>query len=485
MNAVRYVDARLYLRNSHTRMPFRFGNTCLLGCPQNVLQLDVIVEGMAVTGHSAECLIPGWFDKRPRDYELQIQDQIAAIYHAREAFADRMKSPRPFFPVWLEVYESMKTFSVQTGIPMLVCSFGFSMLERAMLDAIARRHGLSFGQAIRQNIYGIDPGAVHEELQGLLPREWLPAEPLTKVALRHTVGLVDPLTREDARAGDPINDGLPESLEEYVERSSLRYLKIKLRNNLESDLERLTSIAGIVERSRGDDYFVTMDGNEQYTNAAELMELYDSVRSTPGLTTLWDNTLSMEQPLNRATALNPDFSDDIRSLAAIKPIIIDESDSSLDSYPQALAMGYTGTSSKSCKGPIKSILNAGLTWLRNGRGERNDYILTGEDLTTAGMIALQADLALVATLGINHVERNGHHYYLGLSYLPKSEQQRILKAHPDLYRSLNDGAAVDIESGILKIDSLQCAGFGFAIQPDLSSYTLADEWQFSSLGIDQ
>jgi hypothetical protein len=32
---------------------------------------------------------------------------------------------------------------------------------------------------------------------------------------------------------------------------------------------------------------------------------------------------------------------------------------------------------------------------------------------------------------------------------------------------------------------LHCPGYGFAIEPDLSSYTHADEWEFSSLGIDQ
>jgi hypothetical protein len=485
MNSVKFIDAQLYLRNAHTRMPFRFGSTCLLGCPQDLLKLEVEVEGELVNGYSAECLPPGWFDKRPRGYEEQIEDQIAAIYHARKGFAERMKTPQPFFDVWLEVYESMKDFSAETEIPMLVCSYGFSLLERAMLDAIARRHDMSFAEAIRQNIYDINPGKIHDELAGFEPMEWLPDEPVTEIAVRHTIGLVDPLTKEDVSAGEPINDGLPEALEEYAEQTSLHYLKIKLCNKLEDDLARLTQIAEIMARVHGADYAVTIDGNEQYNNADELTELYDRIQSTPALENLWKNTLLLEQPLNRAQALNPEFSDDIRKLAAIKPIIIDESDASLDSYPQALAMGYTGTSSKSCKGPIKSIMNAGLTWLRNDKGRKNDFILTGEDLTTAGMISLQADLALVATMGLTHVERNAHHYYKGLSYLPESEQARILEAHPDLYRENAGYTAMNIDDGILQIESLQCPGFGFAIEPDLSSYTHAEDWTFASLGIDQ
>src|SRR5207302_8085313 len=63
------------------------------------------------------------------------------------------------------------------------------------------------------------------------------------------------------------------------------------------------------------------------------------------------------------------------------------------------------------------IANACLLEKRRRDGER--VVLTGEDLCNLGPVALLQDLALMALLGIEHVERNGHHYYRGLSLWPE------------------------------------------------------------------
>ena len=39
---------------------------------------------------------------------------------------------------------------------------------------------------------------------------------------------------------------------------------------------------------------------------------------------------------------------------------------------------------------------------------------------------------MVALLGIAHIERNGHHYYRGLSMMPESWQDETLAAHGDI-----------------------------------------------------
>ena len=66
--------------------------------------------------------------------------------------------------------------------------------------------------------------------------------------------------------------------------------------------------------------------------------------------------------------------------------------------------------------------------------------MSAEDLTTQAGLAVQQDLALVALLGLGHVERNGHHYVRGLAALPRTEQAAFLAAHPDLY--VRDGDLV-------------------------------------------
>jgi hypothetical protein len=351
------------------------------------------------------------------------------------------------------------------------------------MDALARAAGQSFGEAVRQDLYGIQPDVVHPSLAGLVPRDWLPAEPRSWIYVRHTVGLSDPLTVGDIAPGDRTADGFPQALEEYVQQTGTRYFKLKLANRLEHDLSRVNQFAAVAQRHLGNDYRLTLDGNELYDQPDQFDALVAAVRADPLLETLWKNTLVIEQPLARSIALDPRHTAGLRSLGRIKPVIIDESDAALDSYPQAIELGYRGVSSKSCKGPIKSILNAGLTWLANGRATRQDFLMTGEDLCTVGIVPVQADLCLAATLGLEHVERNGHHYHRGLSYLPREQQQAVLAAHSDLYEQRGDVVAPTVRGGHFEISSLHCPGFGFAVVPDIEAMTPADEWRFETLGL--
>ena len=124
----------------------------------------------------------------------------------------------------------------------------------------------------------------------------------------------------------------------------------------------------------------------------------------------------------------------------------------------------------------------GIFGRRNDRGARSDYLMTGEDLCSVGIIATQADLCLAATLGLEHVERNGHHYHPGLSYLPEAQQQAALAAHGDFYIQQHGRICPHLTNGRFQIGSLQCTGFGFAVEPDFDSMQTPDQWEFDSLG---
>src|SRR5258706_530114 len=68
-------------------------------------------------------------------------------------------------------------------------------------------------------------------------------------------------------------------------------------------------------------------------------------------TRMVEGILFIEQPVKRQNAL-------ARPVKGIdKPVIIDESDDSLDAFPRAKALGYKGVSSKTCKGIYKSLIN--------------------------------------------------------------------------------------------------------------------------------
>jgi len=164
------------------------------------------------------------------------------------------------------------------------------------------------------------------------------------------------------------------------------------------------------------------------------------------------------------------------------PLIIDESGGTLDSLPRALRLGYRGASHKNCKGVFKGIANACLLeHLRRGDPGRK-FIFSGEDLATIGPVSLLQDLAVCANLGISSVERNGHHYFAGLSMFDGEIQEAVLRAHGDLYRRSPGGwPTLKIEDGTISVESVLAAPFGVGIRLNVEKFTPAREWRRAHL----
>jgi L-alanine-DL-glutamate epimerase-like enolase superfamily enzyme len=422
-------------RDVRLRMPFRFGVVTLTEAPQAFVRAEIVLEnGNHAEGAAAELLAPKWFDKDPA---LSNEDNF-------EQLRDSMRKGR----------DSYLSGGVNTAYGHsrptvgLVENFGPALLDRALLDALCRALGISFYQAVRTNA----PGIAFPDLD--MPRFLAGLQPRHEIAARHTVGLVDPITSADNR--NPVGDGLPETLEEVIARYAHRWFKLKVGGDVKADVERLRAIASVLDRIPGD-YHASFDGNEQYEDVQGVLELWRRIREEPRLERLASNVVFIEQPIKRHKALAADIS----ALAAEKPVIIDESDDSLDAFPRAKALGYRGVSSKTCKGIYKSLINAArcAAW---GKG----YFMSGEDLTIQAGLALQQDLALVSVLGLTHVERNGHHYVNGMAGLPAAEQDRFLNAHGDLYERSHGAVRVRIRDGSLQIGSLDCPGYASRAMPD-------------------
>jgi hypothetical protein len=91
--------------------------------------------------------------------------------------------------------------------------------------------------------------------------------------------------------------------------------------------------------------------------------------------------------------------------------------------------------------------------------------MSAEDLTCQAGLAVQQDLAIVSLLGLEHVERNGHHYVNGMASLPRAEQEAFLHAHPDLYEQRAGAVRLRIAGGDVNIGSLAVPGFASAAEP--------------------
>jgi hypothetical protein len=449
-------EVRLYEWPFTLRMPFRFGVITVTHGRQAVAHLRLRTEdGGEGWGVAAESLGAKWFDKDPRWTDEQNLDQLRAaleiaVRHYRDGGA------RTPFAHFAENYARQIEEGARLGLNPLVASFGPALLDRAIIDALCRIDGVSFWHAMRRNRAGIRPHGVAPDLSSVDFDTFLASlRPAQRIALRHTVGLVDPIMRAETR----VDDGLPETLEEVVRVYGCRYYKLKVGGDVAADVARLSAIAAVLDRIE-EPYYASLDGNEQYADAAGVLALWEAMERLPALERLRRSILFIEQPIKRAVALE----EDIRALGVKRPVIIDESDGMLDAFPRAKALGYRGVSSKNCKGFYKSLLN-----LARCRLWGDGYFLSGEDLTTLAGVSVQQDLALASLLGITHVERNGHHFVDGFAGRPAHEADAFLAAHPDLYHRQGGKVRMRIEHGDLAIGSLGCPGFGAGTMPDFSA----------------
>lgn len=479
--------AAAHLRNLRTRLPFRYGVVTLTRFPLLHLEVDVeAADGRRARGFAADNLPPKWFDKDPaKTFRDNVEDQLASIRAAQAAYLDAGRTPRPVFEIWQEAYAACARGGPRLGLNGLTAAFGSSLFERALADAAGRLSGRDVVAMLRDDVLGIRPEAVHRELSQDDLRAWASRPAPDAVAVRHTVGLLDPIVAGDVPADGWLRDGLPQTLEECVQRHGLRHFKLKVGGQVGADMERLARIAATLDRLIADDYLVTLDGNEQYKTMADFAALVEAIEAAPALGRLWRSTAFIEQPLDRAIALDPAATEGLGALGRRVPIIIDESDGDLEAFPRALALGYRGVSTKNCKGIVKSFLNRSLVERLNaGRPAPARLFMSAEDLTNVPVVPVQQDLATVRALGIVHVERNGHHYVRGLAHCSPRERASALRHHADLYAGDEREAWLSIERGRLRVGSLATPGYGVAFDPDLDAMIPLERWSFDSLDAD-
>lgn len=413
----------------------------------------------------------GWLDKRPGyPPEQKLQRLLKLVDSARNVYLKHSQFASPFQQSLINAAEVSK-IGRDADHEDLSCSFAAALFERAMIDAVCRLQKLSLFEAVRQNRLGFDPKIAFPELQNFKLKHFLPQRPLTTFNIRHTVGLTDPLTNADLPKSKRLNDGEPETLEEYVARDGLRFLKVKISGDPEADIARLGKIWDVIARTNQP--VITLDGNESYQNIDAFARFVDTFEEKQ--LGLFQHTAFIEQPLTRALTHDPTTAKTVAAISEKKPLVIDEADGTLNSFRNAFQIGYSGTSHKNCKGLFKSLLNFCLTRhfeINHGRVA----FQTGEDLSNMPIVPLHQDFAALGVLGIDHCERNGHHYSFGLEHLSDAERQLTKRLHSDLYVERHGGLFLNIRNGQVRCDSLQKPGFGVAFEPDFNNLTPLKDW---------
>lgn len=453
-------NIRFFHQSTSTRFPFQYGIASMTAAPHVLVRAEMDFHGRRFIGQAAEGLPPKWFTKNSTTlFEQDLPDMVSVIQHAADAVLAASR-PQTFFQYWQEMYDAQVAWAAERKLPPLLANLGVALVERALLDGLCRMTERPLHAVLLENLLGLQLGAIRHELAGMEPASFLPAAPKKSFFVRHTVGLGDPIDESDPVAAP--DDQLPFTLEDNISAYGLRYFKIKLSGQYERDQSRLERLARVLPV----DGKFTVDGNENFPTLDEFRDQWERHLSHPQVGDwLRSGLLFVEQPLHRDTALAESMQASLAAWSNRPSIIIDEADGSLADLEKALELGYSGVSHKNCKGIVKGLANAATIHARNSETTAGRYVLSGEDLANLGPVALLQDCAMMSSLGLSHVERNGHHYFRGLSAWPKPWQADTVASHPDLYQWRQDHAgepyaSLKISQGTLSMLSVNEAPFG-------------------------
>lgn len=459
-----------FVLRTRTRFPFRYGIASMTEVPHLFGRTTVTSGRSSAVGVTAEGLPPKWFTKDPATtFEQDLPDMLDSIRHAAGHAAAIAAEPVCFFDFWQELNRLQFDWAASRGTASLVAGLGVALVEKAVLDGLCRVAAEPVHRMIATDRLGLRVGKIYSDLEGLEVTTALPRTPLNACYVRHTIGLGDALSVGELSPHDRVDDGLPQDLESSIRAYGLRYFKLKLSGVADRDWTRLIDLAAVLQHQTAGQFQVTIDGNENFEDFDAFRVFWERIAQEPGLREMCRRTIVVEQPVHRDRALTNDAGNALKRWSNRPPLIVDESDGAIGDVPRALALGYAGASYKNCKGIVKGIANA--CFLAVSRPAGRAAVLTGEDLCNLGPLALQQDLAMMALLGIHHVERNGHHYYRGLSMLPTDWQRAVRQAHPDFYTAHPAGfTRLRIENGKVSLASVNRAPFGVEPELDVTAF---------------
>jgi L-alanine-DL-glutamate epimerase-like enolase superfamily enzyme len=288
-------------------------------------------------------------------------------------------------------------------MPLLAQMVAASPFEAAIHDA--------YGKTLRANSYNLlGPEFVHHDLAHYLTPEFTGEyldrytlrQPKAKMPLYHLVGALDPLV--DSDINQRLNDGLPETLGEWIVMDGLTHLKIKLNgDDLKWDVERVVGVervAAEAQAARGaHTWHYSLDFNEKCQNVEYLLAFLSQVeeRSPAAL----NRVQYIEQPTHRDLKKHPE--NKMHKAAAIKPVVIDESLIDLETLHLAREQGYSGVALKACKGHTEALL-------MGAAAQKYGMFLCVQDLTCPGYSFLHSASIAARLPTIVAIEGNSRQY---------------------------------------------------------------------------
>ena len=408
---LRVKDVRTGFSEHRYRMPYKFGGTPV----DRVTLLDVEIDvetkaGRRVTGLGSMPLGNVWsFPARDLPYETtlgamkSLATRLAAIVAGCDEAAHPLELWHLLEPDFLAAARTESDrLGLQMQIPKLAMLVTASPFDAALHDACGKALERSSFLSVAPDLVGHDLSRyLGEEFRGVDLREIVRPRPADSVPLFHSVGGSDPLTAAEADAAAVPDDGLPRTLAEWIAFNGLWNIKIKLQGeSLDWDVDRTLSIDRIARQSRPEiGWRYCVDFNERCPDVAYVLEYLNRVKEASPR--CLESILYVEQPTARDLAAPP--RNDMHLAAKLRPVVIDESLTDLETLLLARDLGYTGVALKACKGQSHALLMA-------AAAKRYGMFVCVQDLTCPGASLVHSAGIAAWVPGVAGIEANARQY---------------------------------------------------------------------------
>jgi len=437
---IRIRELRHDYEDYHYRTPIKFGGTVLDRA--TILNVHCIVEGpdgRSAAGFGSMPLGNVWsFPSKILPYDMTLGAMKTLARHIERITSSCKETGHPIElnqilePEYLKAAVNVeRELRLGEAIPKLCTLVTASPFDAAIHDAYGKLHGLNcyltYGlQFLPQDLSIF----LNADFKGEYLDHYVLEKPKPRMPMYHLVGAVDPIVASDIKKR--INDGLPETLPEWIHYNGLTHLKIKLNgDDLQWDVERVLRVdraATEAETKRGvKQWYYSLDFNEKCANVDYLLAFLHLVKEQRPVA--FDRIQYIEQPTARD--LKAHRENVMHEASKLKPVVIDESLTDLENLLIAREMGYTGAALKACKGQSQALLMA-------AAAQKYKMFLCVQDLTCPGASLIHSAGLAAHIPTVAAIEANAR------QYVPKANKPWEAK-FPGIFR-ITDGT---METGIL------------------------------------
>lgn len=307
-------------------------------------------------------------------------------------------------PIILKMAEQIsREMNLLQPLPKLTSLVVASPFDAALHDVFGKAGGINCYEGYGKDYLSHDLAHyLDSDYEGEYLDQYVLVTPKASLPLYHLVGAADPLSEQDI--SKRVNDGLPETLGEWILADGLTHLKIKLDGaDLDWDVERVLGVNRvadeIAEKHGARAWQFSLDFNERCENVDYLLELLARVGEESA--TAIDRVQYIEQPTARDLKAHPE--NKMHAATKIKPVVIDESLVDYESLLLAEEMGYSGVALKACKGQSGSLI-------LGAAAQKRKLFLCVQDLTCTGAAFLASASLAAHVPTVAAIEGNGRQY---------------------------------------------------------------------------